>query len=107
MISSEVQWLMVETRSTILVPGETTGKAVEQYQPITIKQVAIWAFELYNQLTADLVEINILVSESIVKLVNVQQAMLHLVDGYMLMMSKQNTFYDSITKGVETFYHTV
>jgi hypothetical protein len=48
-----------------------------------------------------------LVSESISKSVNVQQEMPQLVDAYMLMISQQNTFYDQMTKGVETLYHNV
>jgi hypothetical protein len=47
------------------------------------------------------------VSESISKLVNVQQEMPQLVDAYMSMISKQNTFYNQLTKGVETFCHYV
>jgi hypothetical protein len=48
-----------------------------------------------------------LVSESISKSVNVPQEMPLLVDAYMSMVSKQNTFYDQMTKGVETLYHNV
>jgi hypothetical protein len=48
-----------------------------------------------------------LVSESISKSVNVQQEMPQLVDAYMLMISQQNTFYNQMTKGVETLCHNV
>jgi len=48
-----------------------------------------------------------LVSESISKSVNVQQEMPQLVDAYMSMVSKQNSFSDQMTKGVETLCHNV
>jgi hypothetical protein len=80
---------------------------VEQYQPITNEQVPIWAVELYNRLTADLDGMEAVVSESISKLINVQQEMPQLVDAYMSMVSKQNTFYNQMTKGVETLCHNV
>jgi len=79
--------------STVLVPRDTTGKVVEQYQPITNKQVPVWTVELYNGSTADLDGMEALVSESISKSVNVQQEMPQLVDAYMSMISKQNTLY--------------
>jgi len=63
---------MVEWRGNVLVPRETGGKTVEQYQPITNEQVPIWAVELYNRLTADLDGMEALISESILKSVNVQ-----------------------------------
>jgi len=107
MSSSEVQWLTVERRSNILVPRETSRKAVEQYQPITNEQVPIWEVELYNRLTADLDGMEALVSESISKSVNIQQEMPQLVDAYMSMISKQNTFYDQMNRGVETLCHDV
>jgi len=80
---------------------------VEQYQPNTNKRVLISAVELYNWLTADLDGIEALVSESISESVNVQQEMPQLVDANMSMISKQNTFYDQMTKGVEILYHNV
>ena len=49
---SDVERLTLERRSNVLVPRDTTRKAVEQYQPITNKQVPIWAVELFNRLTA-------------------------------------------------------
>jgi len=48
-----------------------------------------------------------LISESVSKSVNVTQDMPQLVDAYMSMISKQNMFYDQMTKGVETLYHNV
>jgi len=48
-----------------------------------------------------------LISESITKSVNVQQEMPQLVDAYMSMVSKQNTFYNPMTKGVETLCRNV
>jgi hypothetical protein len=48
-----------------------------------------------------------LISEWISKTVNVHQEMPQLVDAYMSMVSKQNTFYDQMTKGVETLCHNV
>jgi len=107
MSSSDVQRLTEERRSNVLVPRDTTGKAVEQYQPISNENVPTWAVELYNRLTADWDGMAALVSESISKSVNVQQEMRQLVDAYMLMVSKQNTFYDQMTKGVETLRHNV
>jgi hypothetical protein len=98
---------MVERRSNVLIPRDTTGKAVEQYQPITNEYVPTKAVELYNRLTADLDGMEALISESISKSVNVPQEMPLLVDAYMSMVSKQNTFYDQMTKGVETLCHIV
>jgi len=46
-------------------------------------------------------------SESISKSVNVQQEMPQLVDANMSMVSKQNTIYDQMTKGVEPLCHNV
>ena len=80
---------------------------MEQYQPITNKQVPVWAVELYNRLTADLDGIQALISESISKSVDVQQDMPQLVDAHMSMISKHNTFYHQMTKGVETLCHNV
>jgi hypothetical protein len=97
----------VERRSNVLIPRDPTGKAVEQYQPITNENVPTWAVEIYNRLTADRDGMEALVSESISKSVNVQQEMPQLVDAYMSMVSKQNTFYDQMTKGVETLCHNV
>jgi len=48
-----------------------------------------------------------LVSKSISKSVNVKQEMPPLVDGYMSMIHKQNTFYNWMTNGVKTFCHNV
>jgi len=107
MSSSEVQWLTAEWRGNVLVPRETGGKTVEQYQPITNEQVPIGAVELYNRLTADLDGMEALISESILKSVNVQQDVPQLVDAYMLMISRQNTFYYQMTKGVEALCHNV
>jgi hypothetical protein len=107
MSSSDVQRLTVDRRSNVLVPRDTTGKAVEQYQPITNENVPTWAVELYNRLTTDLDQMEDLVSESISKSVNVQQEMPQSVDAYMSMVSKQNNLYDQMTKGVETLCHNV
>jgi len=107
MASSDVQRLTVERRTNILVPRETTGKAVEQYRPITNEQVPIMGVELYNQLTAVLDWMEALISESISESVNVQQEMPQLVDAYMSMVSIQNTFYNQMTKDVETLCHNV
>jgi hypothetical protein len=63
--------------------------------------------ELYNRSFADLDGIEALVSESVSQVVNVQQAMRQLVDASMLMVSKQNTIYDQMTMGVQTFCHNV
>jgi len=54
------------------VPRDTTGKAVEQYQPITNENVPTWAVEVYNRLTADLDGMEALISECISKAVNIQ-----------------------------------
>lgn len=70
---SEIQQLTVERRSNIISPRETSGNAVEQYQPITNEKVPIWVVELYNQLTADLDGMEDLVLESVSKSVNMQQ----------------------------------
>ena len=108
MSSSDAQRLTVEWRSNVLIPTDTTKKAVEQHrQPITNENIPIWAVELFNWLTADLDGMEALVSESISKSINVQQEMPLLVDAYMSMVSKQNTFYDQMTKGVETLCHNV
>jgi hypothetical protein len=107
MSSSDAQRLTVERRSNVLIPRDTTEKVVEQYQPITNEYVPMWAVELFNRLTADLDAMEALVSESISKSVNVQQEMPQLVDTNMSMVSKQYTFYDQMTKGVETLYHNV
>jgi len=89
----------MERNSNVLVPRDTTGKVVEQYQPITNEQVPIWAVELYNSVTADLDGIEALTLESILKSVNAQQEMPQLIDTYLSMVRKQNTFYDLQTKG--------
>jgi len=47
------------------------------------------------------------ISESISKSVNIQQEMPQLMDAYMSMISKQNTIYDQMNSGVETFCHNV
>jgi hypothetical protein len=107
MLSSEVQWITVERRSNMLVPRDTTGTAVEQYQPITNENVPTWAVELYNRFTAAVDRMEAHVSESIPKSVNLQQQMPRLVDDYMSMVSQQNTFYYQMTKGVETLCHNV
>jgi len=80
---------------------------VEQYLPSTNKQVPIWAVELYNRLIADFDAMEALVSESISKSLNVQQEMPQLVNAYISIVSKQNTFYDQMTKGVKTLGHNV
>jgi len=54
MSSSDVQRLAVERRCNVLIPRDPTGKAVEQYQPITNENVPTWAVELYTRSTADL-----------------------------------------------------
>jgi hypothetical protein len=107
MSSSDVQQLTVERRSNVLVPRDTTWKAVEQYQPMTNENIPTWAVELFNQLTADLDGMEALVFESISMAVNVQHEIPQLVDVSMSMVSKQNTFYDQMTKGVETLCHNV
>jgi len=98
---------MVERRSNVLIPRGTSGKVVEQYQPITNEQVPIWPVELYNRFTADLDAMKSLVPESISKSVNIHQEMPQLVDTYMWMVRKQNTFYDQMNRGVETLCHNV
>jgi hypothetical protein len=107
MSSSDIQRLTVERRSNVVIPRDTTGKAAEQYQPITNRHVPTWAVELYNRWTAGLDGMEALVSESISKAVNVQQEMPQLVDAYMWMVSKQNTFHDAMTSGVEMLCHNV
>jgi len=107
MFPSEVQRLTVESRSNVLILSETSGNVVEQYQPITNEQVPIWAVELYNGLTADLDGMKALVSESILKSVDIQPEMPQLVDAYRSMVSNQNTFYDQMHRGVVTLCHNV
>jgi hypothetical protein len=48
-----------------------------------------------------------LISEWISKTVNIQQEIPQLVDAYMSIVSKQNTFYNQMTKGVDTLCHNV
>jgi hypothetical protein len=105
--SSEVQRLMVERRSNVLVPRETTGKAVEQYQPITIEKVPIGAVEWYRWYTADMDGMQAFLSECMSKVVNVQQWIPQLVDAYISMISKQNAFNGQMTNGVGNLCHTV
>jgi len=98
---------MVECRSNVLVPSETSGKAVEQYPPTANECVPIWAVELYNRFTVHLDEMEAIVSESISKSVNVYQEVRQLVDANKSMISKQNTIYDQMTKGIKTLCHDV
>jgi len=107
MSSSDIQRLTVGRRSTVLIPRDTTWKGVEQYQPIINENVPIWAVELYNRLTADLDGMEAPVSESISKSINVPQEIPQVVDAYISMVSKQNTFYDQMTKRVETMCQDV
>jgi hypothetical protein len=60
-----------------------------------------------NQLTANLDGLEALTSVSISKSEYVKPDMLQLVDTYIVMISQQYTFYDRMTKGVETFGHHV
>ena len=62
---------------------------------------------MQNRLTAHLDGMEALISESILNSVNVQHEMPQLVDAYMSMISKRNTFYNQMTKGVETLCHNV
>jgi hypothetical protein len=57
----------LERRRNVLVPRETTGKAVKQYKSITNKHIPLWAVERYNPVTADLDGMEALVSESVLK----------------------------------------
>lgn len=65
MSSKEEQWLTVDSRSKDLIPRQTSGKVVVQYQPITNEQISIWAVKLYKQLTADFNGMEALASESV------------------------------------------
>jgi len=96
---------MVERSSNVLVPREASGKAVEQYPPITNEQVPIWAVELYYRLIAKLEGMEALVSGSRSKSVNIQQEMPQPVDGNMSTIGKQNTRYNRMNRGVKTVCH--
>jgi hypothetical protein len=97
MSSSDMQRLTVQRRSNVLIPSETTGQAVGQYQPTPNEQVPRSAVELFNRFTAYLDAMAALGSESISNSVNVQLEIPQLVDANMSMVSKQNTFYNQMT----------
>jgi hypothetical protein len=78
--SLEVQRKTVEMRSNLLVPRETCPIVSEPSHPITDKPDPLWELALYNPLTINLDEIDTLWSQSISKLVNIQQVIPHLLN---------------------------